>query len=328
MKLLELLDFSESRVQDNIIHNVKVLGLVSKNKREYLESAVKEAAGMYEGADVYVNHSMASRKVEDKIGVLSGVSFKEDMDKLKAGLFAKSLILNPKHAETPKILWWAEHQPGKMGLSHSINGEQNDKRQVTKITAVESVDIVAQPATTNGFHESINPESGKEVDLAKINGYLALLTESLFESKKEEEMDYSKITLDELNKNRKDLVEQIEKPLKEAIAKQPEAISTAVREAVAKQKLVEDALAKVPEKARTAIFREQLEAANGDQKKIDALVDDRKTIAGAPKSKTPVTESTEETKEGEEEESSDDKASKKLENLFKASGIKFNKAKE
>lgn len=331
MKILELFDFSESKVSGNIISNVKVLGLISKNKREYLESAVREATSKYEGIDVYINHSLSSRKVEDKIGLLSGVNFVENADKARAGLFAKSLILNPKHAETSKLLWWAENHPTKVGLSHDISGSMNKDNQIEKISEVHSVDIVAQPATTNGFHESVDSASEKDIDSSKIHGYLAFITEQLIQSKKdkEEEMDYSKITIEDLTKNRKDLVDAIEKPLKEAIAKQPEAVTAAVNAAVAKQKAVQEALAKVPEKARTAVFTEQLEAVAGDAKKLEALVEDRNLAFKAPKSGTGAsTRSTEEVEEKGEEEDDSTKLNKKLESAFAAAGVKSNKAKE
>src|SRR5688500_9538408 len=81
--------------QAGVLRGVKLLGLSSSNGRRYLESALREAAPLYEGAKVNVNHAqagpLAPREYQDRLGVIRGVKFREG-----EGLFG-DLHYNPKH---------------------------------------------------------------------------------------------------------------------------------------------------------------------------------------------------------------------------------------
>lgn len=153
---LERVDQSSPRVDRaaNVIRGVKILGLKSKNGREYSQSAVAAAAGLYEGSKVNVNHRSDPRKgamLEDRFGSLHRVSLASD-----GGLIG-DLHYNPKHPMAEQVLWDAENAPHRLGLSHNIEGKatsRGGKTIVEKITRVHSVDLVADPATTSGLYES------------------------------------------------------------------------------------------------------------------------------------------------------------------------------
>lgn len=139
-----------------VIHGVKLLGLHSRNKRVYLPEALHHACGLYERAKVNVNHAPghpgAVRDYRDRIGLIRHVRFVEG-----EGLFA-DFVYNPKHAIAEQLAWDAEHMPENVGLSHSVlarTRRQGDQTVVEAIVHVFSVDLVADPATTDGLFESL-----------------------------------------------------------------------------------------------------------------------------------------------------------------------------
>lgn len=147
------------------IRGVKVLGLVSRNGREYPADTIARAAPLYEGAKVNVNHPRAPagpgeanpRDYQDRLGTLRAVRVSPD------GLFA-DLHFNPKHALAEQLLWDAEHSPENVGLSHHVAAHtrtQDGKTIVDEITRVLSVDLVADPATTAGLFEEAESLRGE-----------------------------------------------------------------------------------------------------------------------------------------------------------------------
>lgn len=140
-----------------VLKGVKLLGLSSLNGRSYREAALAQAAPLYEGAKVNVNHSKAGpaapRDYQDRLGSVRSVEFRPG-----EGLFG-NLHFNPKHALSEQLLWDAEHAPQQVGLSHNVMARtkrEGDALVVEAITKVESVDLVADPATTRGLFEQLD----------------------------------------------------------------------------------------------------------------------------------------------------------------------------
>lgn len=138
-----------------VIHGVKVLGLESRNGRSYLPEALSEAARLYEDAKVNVNHPKGNpagpRDYQDRIGTIRSVALRAG-----EGLFAE-FHFNPKHALAEQLIWDAEHAPENVGFSHNVEarlGRRDGRVVVEEITRVQSVDLVADPATTRGLFES------------------------------------------------------------------------------------------------------------------------------------------------------------------------------
>lgn len=137
-----------------IIRGVKLLGLQSRNGRRYLPAALATAAVLYEGAKVNVNHPkgnpLAARDYQDRLGSVRNVNARED------GLFG-DLHFNPKHALAEQLAWDAAHAPENVGFSHNVEARTSrDANQIVveAILKVQSVDLVADPATTSGLFES------------------------------------------------------------------------------------------------------------------------------------------------------------------------------
>ena len=142
-----------------ILRGVKVLGLESRNGRTYLAEALEKAVSLYEGAKVNVNHPktnpLGPRDYQDRLGNLHNVALRAD-----EGLFA-DLHFNPKHALAEQLVWDAEHAPQNVGFSHNVlarTSRQGKQTVVEAITRVQSVDLVADPATTDGLFESVDED--------------------------------------------------------------------------------------------------------------------------------------------------------------------------
>jgi hypothetical protein len=144
-----------------VIRGVKLLGLVSRNGRRYRESALTDAVELYEGAKVNINHPkghpLSPRDYQDRLGVVRGVEFRAGQ-----GLFG-DLHFNPNHTLSEQLVWDAEHAPQNLGMSHNVlarTKRDGDQTVVEAITKVQSIDLVADPATTSGLYEHAEPDSG------------------------------------------------------------------------------------------------------------------------------------------------------------------------
>lgn len=145
-----------------IIRRVKVLGPESRNGRRYLEEAIARAAPLYEGAVVYWDHPtkvpdgwpVQDRPAIAKFGRLENV-------RLEEGCLWADLRYNPDHLYAGTVLGWVRSDPSMLGLSHNAVGRIREgadgEPEVEEIVSVDSVDLVADPATTSGLFESTSP---------------------------------------------------------------------------------------------------------------------------------------------------------------------------
>ena len=178
--------------QAGVIRGVKILGLHSRNGRQYLPAALAKAASLYEGAKVNVNHPkggpLAPRDYQERIGVIRGVELRPD-----DGLYG-DLHFNPKHQLAEQLLWDAEHAPENVGFSHNVQARTSRRDPgatgllVEEITRVQSVDLVADPATTRGLFEQSQAASAvagssllPDVTLAQLRAARPDLVEALLQ---------------------------------------------------------------------------------------------------------------------------------------------------
>lgn len=161
--------------QNGVIRGVKVLGLESRNGRTYKAEALRQAAKLYESAKVNVNHPKGNpngtRDYQDRIGQLRGVTMRD------GGLYA-DLHFNPKHALAEQLIWDAEHAPEAVGLSHNVEARTGrgagGRVVVEEITRVQSVDLVADPATTRGLFEETDPIAAKRALVESVAAEIGL----------------------------------------------------------------------------------------------------------------------------------------------------------
>lgn len=164
--LQEYVDSSSQKLRVDrtagVIRGVKLLGLNSRNGRRYREEALSGAIRLYEGAKVNINHPkghpLSPRDYQDRLGVVRGVELRAG-----EGLFG-DLHFNPKHMLSEQLVWDAEHAPQNVGMSHNVlarTKRDGDETVVEAITKVQSIDLVADPATTSGLYEQADAGSQK-----------------------------------------------------------------------------------------------------------------------------------------------------------------------
>ena len=138
------------------INNVKILGLVSENGRQYLPAAIQAAKKLYEGVHVNIDHPKDSpdqqRSAYDRFGKLTRIRWVEG-----EGLYG-DLVYLKTHPMAERICEAAERMPDAFGMSHNAQGEGEENKDgvfvVSKIVEVRHVDLVADPATTKSLSES------------------------------------------------------------------------------------------------------------------------------------------------------------------------------
>ena len=248
-----------------VIRGVKILGLESRNGRSYLPEALAQAAPLYEDAKVNVNHPKNSpgspRDYQDRIGVIRNVAPRPD------GLFA-DFHFNPKHQLAEQFLWDAEHAPENVGFSHNVEARtarRGDRVVVEAITRVQSVDLVADPATTRGLFESrvgsesprpgVAPPAPQSVEDLKRD--YAELVESLDRRQAAEmqrlQAEVQRLTLVEAAHQKQDLVRRL---LREFRLPEPDATDPQAR-SITSRRFVESLLAASDEEAMRALIEER-----------------------------------------------------------------------
>ena len=187
------LDLSEGSIDKKnlILKGTTILGPVSLNKRRYAKEVQLEAAALFEGAKAYLNHppigSSEPRDVRDLIGVHENV-------RVIDGKMRSDLHLIDNETVRKFVLPIAESQPNLAGNSIVarvvMERAKDGYDEVTKILAVRSVDLVAEPGTTNGIFESQTQESHPAAT-------------------QEDTMDMKSLALETLKAERPDLVEAL-----------------------------------------------------------------------------------------------------------------------
>lgn len=244
-----------------VVKNVKLLSANSANGRTYTESAMRQAVPLYEGAKVYLNHPAKAgeaRRVEDRFGEIRGVSYKPG-----DGVYAEQFLYNPKHAFAEAFAWNAQNAPHALGFSHNVTGRtstKDGKVVVESISKVASVDLVAEPATTRGLHESIEPgEPTVEITLEAVKAKPEIVAAIITEHKNSEAEKAKDAEIVRL----KEALDRHESAAK--LAAKKTAVATAIAEA------------KLPKEVVTDTFVGLCEAA--DDAGLKALIADRQAIA-------------------------------------------------
>jgi hypothetical protein len=140
---------------------------------------------------------MAPRDYRDRLGVVRQVEFRPG-----EGLFA-NLHFNPKHALAEQLMWDAENNPRNVGFSHNVLARlsrDGEHTVVDAITHVQSVDLVADPAATQGLFEQEQP--AERVDA----GAIAAGNEAAGDGSKAP-LEFDALTLETLRVRRPDLLE-------------------------------------------------------------------------------------------------------------------------
>ncbi len=165
----------QSDRETGAVRDVPLLGPVSKNSRRYSKTAMKQAAKLFEGACIYANHRDPDkgRDVRDLMGSVHNSRF--DGEKVRGDL---SIFEHHREWAMPLI------EANRPGVGMSWIGQATWKvsgdgwSDVTGITAVESVDMVAGPATVRNFSEGNNQDEDDEMS-EQLQKMIADLQEKL-----------------------------------------------------------------------------------------------------------------------------------------------------
>lgn len=134
------------------IDNVLVCGFSSENGRSYSADVLRKAVSRYEGKVVNCDHGKEAT-IDRRLGWLTNVRPGAD------GRPRATFNVLKTHPMADRVFEAAERNPSLFGLSHVAFCQSKMVRGVEVIESieeVESVDLVANPATTKGLHESKN----------------------------------------------------------------------------------------------------------------------------------------------------------------------------
>lgn len=271
-------------IEEGVLRGVKILGMESANGRSYPKETIARAISLYEGAKVNVDHAIGDpgkpRSYGDRMGLIENVRLGEG----EAGLFA-DFRFNPQHAIAEQLKWDAEHAPQNVGFSHNVlakTSRRGGKSVVEEITKVQSVDLVADPATTNGLYEATDETSrSKEHDVTdKLT--LAQLREAYPEHAE-------KIATEAVDGFQASAAQKAKDAETTKLKEELDAYK--VKEKIAADRTAVDALiveAKLPKLAVTDVFVSSLMAA--DETTRAKLIEDRRAVTkpganGKPTSK-------------------------------------------
>jgi hypothetical protein len=155
MRLTEQTTIAPRRVdrEAGLIEGVRILGQDSRNGRRYSPRAMAEAARLYEGAPVNVDHPATERKdrpLAEAFGWIRNV-------RQEQGAVYGDLHYLKSHPQAELVAEAAERNPNRIGLSHHAEGTVRMDGQrviVETVERVHSIDLVQTPATNAGLFES------------------------------------------------------------------------------------------------------------------------------------------------------------------------------
>ena len=189
----EFVSEGEGAAAVSVIRGVKLLGLRSKNRRNYDTPGVRASAkSLLEGARVYIDHPPTPeqpRSYRDAFGVVEGYEYRPG-----AGHFG-NLRFNPDHPLAKQLAWDVKNNPKALGMSINArivpgSTDKNGDIVVESLQQVRSVDIVTKPGTADGIFESDSSGDDEIMDLKTLREkHPELLEELKKESQESQEAE-------------------------------------------------------------------------------------------------------------------------------------------
>lgn len=144
-----------------VVRNVALSGMASRNGYRYAESALREAARLYDHKPVFLDHGERregiARSTKDLVGTIINASF--DGGRVRGDV----RVLETESGRM--FLALADGNAPGVGMSHVVLAQRSaDGTTVERIHDVLSVDVVVRPATTESFCESTRGEGHASSD--------------------------------------------------------------------------------------------------------------------------------------------------------------------
>ncbi len=139
-----------------IVRDVKFFGRESSNGRIYSDQATRDVLRFMESVVINLNHPDRKEATRER-GILEGFAFPVNPKLKPDGIYGDVQCIK-SHEATPIFLDWAEMAPSKLGFSINADGsmgkQKGGKSVVESVTSLRSLDLVRNPATTQGLFES------------------------------------------------------------------------------------------------------------------------------------------------------------------------------
>ncbi|HNT35348.1 MAG TPA: hypothetical protein PKH07_10170 [bacterium] len=240
--------------QNLLLRNVCLLGPNSRNGRRYPDSVIQEALGFFDGCRAYLNHPTQGQSGQGVCRDVRDLVGRYESPRIEGGKLRADLRLLPQHADL--VFSLAETMPESVGMSINARGRtcvRDGEEIVQAITEIKSVDLVTDPAATRGLFESLTKR----------------------ETSDKESVLWSDLDVASLTARRPDLIEQLERPLRETLHELRDQSAQQARRANVQEAL---RCANLPLELVSDIFIETLLEAHDDEH-IHRLIEDRKSTA-------------------------------------------------
>lgn len=145
---------------ERLVQGIVLSGPVSRNGHQYTADALQQAAPLYVGKPVFLDHAASAaqpylRSTRDLVGSVTAARFVEG--RIRGDI----QVLETEAGQT--FLALLEGPAAAVGMSHVVLAERGSRRDlVERIHDVVSVDAVVFPATTVSLRESLQPHSTDE----------------------------------------------------------------------------------------------------------------------------------------------------------------------
>lgn len=156
-ELIELTEatFQDARFEeeDNVIRNVCLLSSLSKNNRKYLDKAMNDVTGLASGVKVFADHPKRGETVRSVREIIGQI---ENPHRSGKKIYGNLRVLS-SHKDWVFAL--AREMPNIAGMSILAKGKMHPERdsqgrtQVESVSMLKSIDLVSEPATTQGMYE-------------------------------------------------------------------------------------------------------------------------------------------------------------------------------
>lgn len=153
-----------ARREDGRLEDVALLGRISENNRVYRDQALSDAARLYRGAPMYIDHPTA-REMRDRDGVRSVRDLAGRIENPRvAGEQVRGDVALLDTPVRDVVLDLAERMPQLVGFSHRARGEvrvdEDGTQVVESLDHVYGVELVSEPASTSGLFEALRESRG------------------------------------------------------------------------------------------------------------------------------------------------------------------------